>query len=290
MIKKQRFPFVILLYAAVFAVVLHFVDFNNVAVFNPEGMIALKERNLMIQATLLMLIIVVPVIVLTFLLAWRYRASNEKATYKPDWDYNFTLECLWWGLPCIIIIFLSVLTWKSSHELDPFKPLDSGKKPLTIQVVALQWKWLFIYPEQKIATVNYIQFPEKTPINFVLTGDSPMNSFWIPQLAGQVYTMNGMKTKLHLIADATGAYNGLSANLSGKGFAGMKFIARSTSEADFDAWVQEVKQSREQLNLLEYIKLAKPSENNPQASYVLAKEDLFDWIVMKFMMPMKEME
>jgi cytochrome o ubiquinol oxidase subunit 2 len=283
--KRSRYPFIVLSYLAVFFLIYLLLDTDKVALLNPQGMIAEKQKALLIHATWLMLIVVIPVFVLTFVVAWKYRADNKKATYAPDWDYNFLVECVWWGVPSVIIVFLAIITCVSSYELDPFKALDSKKKPLTIQVVALQWKWLFIYPEQKIATINYVQFPEKTPIHFMITGDAPMNSFWIPQLGGQVYAMNGMKTQLHLIADTLGSYNGSSANLSGKGFAGMKFVATSLSDEGFDAWVQNMKDSPNELTLAEYKEVAKPSENNKAASYVLEKEDLFDWIVMKFMMP-----
>ena len=164
-----------------------------------------------------------------------------KAKHAPDWEHNYIAEYCWWGVPIVIIVILAVTTWKSSHDLNPFKPIESEKKPLAIQVVALHWKWLFIYPEQGIATVNFVQFPEKTPINFEITSDAPMNSFWIPQLGGQIYAMPAMRSKLHLIANEIGSFRGVSANISGKGFAGMTFTAKSSSEEDFDAWVQSGK-------------------------------------------------
>ncbi len=153
-------------------------------------------------------------------------------------------------------------------------------------MVALQWKWLFIYPEQKIATVNFFHFPEQTPINFEITSDAPMNSLWIPQLGGQIYAMPGMRTKLHLIADEPGAFRGSSANLSGEGFAGMHFVATSSTQADFDEWVHSQKQKEKFLDRSSYKQLAKPSENNPEATYLLKDNDLFDQIIMKYMMPM----
>lgn len=288
MAKKIKFLLFILLFLAVLLGASLYLWSCNIPVLEPKGIIALKERNLLITATLLMLIIVIPVFILTFVIAWRYRASNKKATYSPDWDYNFIAEAIWWGLPCIIVAALSVLTWKTSHELDPFKPLDSNTKPLRIQVVALQWKWLFIYPDQNIATVNYLQFPEKTPLNFEITADSPMNSFWIPQLGGQIYAMPGMRTKLHLIADEVGNYNGSSANFSGTGFSGMQFKAVSSSQPEFEEWSRSIQQAPKSLNLQAYTQLAEPSINIPPMSYTLGKADLFDWIVMKYMMPMDE--
>jgi len=188
-----------------------------------------------------------------------------------------------------IILILAVLTWNSSHDLDPFKPIVSDKPPITIQVVALQWKWLFIYPQQNIASVNIIQFPNQTPINFEVTADAPMNSFWIPQLGGQIYAMPGMSTQLHLMADTEGTYRGSSANISGKGFAGMNFSAKSTSQADFDQWVALVHQTRNNLSLAKYNNLAKPSQNNPLSYYSSSQSGLYDRVVMKYMMPASQL-
>ena len=256
------------------------------AVLDPKGLIGEKERDLLVTSTWLMLIVVIPVFFMTLFITWKYRAENKNAKYSPDWDNNNLAEAIWWGLPCIIIIILSVLTWKGSHELDPFKPIENGVKPLKIQVVALQWKWLFLYPEQQIATVNFIQFPENTPIDFEITADAPMNSFWIPQLGGQIYAMPGMRTKLHLIAHEIGEYRGSSAHLSGKGFAGMVFTAKASSQSDFDAWAASL-QNANGLGLEEYNELVIPSSYHPVAEYSLSKSDLFDQIIMKFMMPME---
>jgi cytochrome o ubiquinol oxidase subunit 2 len=258
---------------------------DSIEMWNPKGLIALKQLDLMVVVTLLMLIVVIPVFIMTVFFVWKYRASNKKAPYTPDYDHNVMAEVVWWGFPLVIVVFLSVIAWQSSHELDPYKPIETDKKPLTIQVVALQWKWLFIYPEQNIATVNFVQFPEKTPINFEISADAPMNSFWIPQLGGQIYAMPGMRTKLHIIADEPGNFTGSSANLSGEGFAGMTFKLKASSQEEFDQWVKSVKQSSESLGMNEYAALAKPSSYNPVATYVLGDATLFDWIVMKPMMP-----
>jgi cytochrome o ubiquinol oxidase subunit II len=285
--KAQKFTLSVLLVSAILIVssVLLIVYSDQIAVLNPKGMIALKERNLIIISTLLMLIVVIPVFIMITAFAWRYRASNKKARYEPDWDYSLIAETIWWGGPFIIVCILSVITWISSHELDPFKPIESDKKPLTIQVIALQWKWLFIYPEYNIATVNFFNFPEKTPINFELTADAPMNSFWIPQLSGQIYAMPKMKTLLHLIADEPGLYRGSSANISGVGFAQMHFIAEATPEADFEAWVNQLKQSPNRLGMEEYNQLAKPSLDHPVLSFSLEAQGLFDQVMMKSTMP-----
>ncbi len=258
---------------------------SDIAVLNPKGWVGMQQRELIIIAMSLMLLIVLPVLILTFVFAWKYRASNTKATYAPDWDRNHLAEILWWAVPLVIIAVLSVITWKSCHELDPFKPLNSHAKPLKIQVVALDWKWLFIYPEQNIATLNFVQFPEETPIDFEITSDAPMNSFWIPQLGGQVFAMSGMRTKLQLIANETGNFRGCSANISGQGFSGMTFTAHASSPDEFATWVSAVKQASQSLNLGMYTRLAEPSSYNPVAQYSGVEEGLFDWIVMKYMMP-----
>ena len=260
----------------------------DMAVLDPKGYIASEEKRLIIIAVLLMLIVVVPVIVLTVLFAWRYRATNTKAKYTPNWEHNVMLEVVWWAIPCIIVIILATITWITSHQLDPYKPLNVKTKPITIEVVALDWKWLFIYPEQNIATVNFIQIPDHVPINFKITADAPMNSFWIPHLGGQIYAMAGMQTKLHLIADEKGEYPGLSSNFSGGGFSGMKFIAKVSSEEDFNRWIDSVRKSPDSLTQIEYNKVAKPSENDSIKYYSSVEHDLYNGIIMKFMIPKPE--
>lgn len=232
-----------------------------------------------------MLLVVIPVYILTFLFSWIYRAHNTKAKYTPEWEDHPIAEVIWWGVPCILVIIIGVLTWVRTYDLDPFKPLVSDKKPMTIQAVALQWKWLFIYPNEKVASVNYVQFPKQTPIHFEITADAPMNSFWIPALGGQIYAMPKMKTQLHLIADEVGNFRGSSANISGEGFAGMHFIATASTDEDFQEWVKEAKASSNVLGFEEYFKLAKPSKNVPPTIYQLKEDNLFDHIIMKFMHP-----
>jgi len=257
------------------------------AVLDPKGTIALDEKHLLITAVLLMLIVVIPVIFLAVIISIQYRAGNKKANYTPDWGHSTILEIIWWTIPCIIIAILAVITWTSSHELDPYRPLDTKEKPLVIQVIALNWKWLFIYPEQNIATVNFVQFPVNKPITFLITSDAPMNAFQIPRLAGQIYAMAGMQTKLHLMATENGDYRGFSANYTGDGFYGMKFIARVSSSEDFQKWVKSVKSiSHPSLSAKEYNNLMKNSVNNPPAYYSSAKTNLFNDVMMKFMMPM----
>jgi cytochrome o ubiquinol oxidase subunit 2 len=257
----------------------------NTVIFNPKGIIAQKQEELILIATGLMLIVVIPVLFLTFYFAWKYRQSNKKAQYSPNWHHNTGLEILWWAIPCVIVFILAVITWVTSHTLDPYRPLISKKKPLTIQVIALDWKWLFIYPKQNIATINYLRIPEHTPIAFKITADAPMNSLWIPQLGGQVYAMSGMQTQLHLIANEKGIYDGKSANYSGGGFTGMQFKLQSTSKRDFNRWVQSIKRTPLRLTLKTYNKLVKPSEKNPPQYFSRVQRNLFKKVIMKYMMP-----
>jgi len=277
----KKFPFIL---ATAFVLTLlllvgFFMFRSHVPVLSPKGIIAEQERDLMITTFLLMLIVVIPVFILKALASWKFRAGKNEKLYAPHWDKGLLIETVWWGVPFIIIAVLSVMTWKSCFSLDPFKPLASERKAMPIQVVALQWKWLFIYPEQKIATVNFVKFPVDVPITFEITADAPMNSFWIPELGGQIYAMPGMRTKLHLMASEKGAFRGSSANLSGKGFASMVFSAVATSEDDFTMWVEQMRRNPE----LEYEKLVMPTESVPPAAYTLKEEDLFSDIVMKYM-------
>lgn len=249
---------------------------------DPVGQIGVDEKNLIITATLLMLLVVVTVILMTLVFAWKYRASNKNATYAPKWSHSTKIEVVIWTVPILIIIALGVITYKSTHALDPYRPIESDVKPVTIEVVAMDWKWLFIYPEQGIATVNKIVFPANTPVNFRITSDTVMNSFFIPGLGGQIYAMAGMQTKLHLIANKNAELDGISANYSGAGFTGMKFKAIATSQAEFDAWVSEVKASPKQLDTAEYEALTKPSQNNPVELYSSVKPNLFQTIIDKY--------
>ena len=254
----------------------------NMTLLDPVGQVGIDEKNLIITATLLMLLVVVPVILMTIIFAWKYRASNKNATYAPKWSHSTKIEVVIWTVPILIIIALGVITYKSTHALDPYRPLESDVKPITIEVVAMDWKWLFIYPEQGIATVNKIVFPANTPVNFRITSDTVMNSFFIPGLGGQIYAMAGMQTKLHLIANKNAELDGISANYSGAGFTGMKFKAIATSQAEFDAWVSEVKASPKQLDTAEYEALTKPSQNNPVELYSSVKPNLFQTIIDKY--------
>lgn len=286
---KNKIAFLFLSTLAVLLSIFLYPYFLNSAVLDPKGIIALKERDLIYISTILMLIVIIPVLILTFVICLKYRASNKDAEYTPNWDFDAFAEGVWWGFPCLIVIFLSVVAWKSSHELDPYKSFASSSlKPIKIQVVALQWKWLFIYPEYKVASVNFFQFPEGHPLDFEITADAPMNSFWVPQLGGQIYAMPGMNTELHLSSHEIGEFRGSSANLSGTGFAGMTFMAKSSSQEDFEKWIEQVSKSDHHLGKSEYLELLKPSSNDPVISYVLKDDQLYHQILMKYMMPMKK--
>jgi cytochrome o ubiquinol oxidase subunit 2 len=252
----------------------------------PKGLIAITELNLFWFSGILMLFVVIPVILMALWFAWRYRDAG-KAKYTPEWTHSTRLEIVWWAIPCIIILILGTVTWKTTHSLDPYKPLDSKVKPVKIEVISLDWKWLFIYPEYNIATVNYLQIPVNTPIDFKITAASPMNSFIIPQLGGQIYAMTGMTTQLHLLAHEPGVYRGLGTNYTGIGFADMHFDAKVTSESDFTHWVNGIKENNDKkLDSGEFWgKLVPPSMNYPVSYFGKIENGLFDEIVMHYMMP-----
>jgi cytochrome o ubiquinol oxidase subunit 2 len=261
----------------------------HAVLLHPEGDIALQQRDLIIVSLGLMLLIVIPVIVLTLLFAWRYRAKNREAAYDPEWHHSTMLELVVWSAPLLIIIALGALTWVSTHKLDPYRPLDriadgravaADVKPLTVEVVALDWKWLFFYPEQGIATVNELAAPVDRPIEFKITASNVMNSFFIPSLAGQIYAMPGMETKLSAVINKVGVYDGFSANFSGDGFSSMRFKFHGMSEKDFDAWVANARKSTDSLSRDTYLHLAEPSEREPIHFYSSVAPHLYDAIMM----------
>lgn len=282
--------FLVFVFIALFVALLYYVTRGaSFPILHPAGSIAIQERNLILIATALMLAVVIPVFALTALIAWRYRSTNTSAKYLPNWEHNYIEEFIWWAIPCIIIIVLANITWRTTHELDPFRPITGNE--LHIQAVALDWKWLFIYPEEGIASVNFVEFPAGTPVRFSITSDAPMNSFWIPSLAGQIYAMTGMKTNLHVITNTPGSYYGMSSNLSGKGFAGMHFIAKAVPRDEYDAWVLTLKSATSTiLDSAAYDALAKPSVNEPVRYYGGVQHTLFESILEKYMDSMPGME
>jgi len=260
----------------------------NLVVMDPSGDIAMQQRDLIIISVVLMLIIIIPVIFLTLYFAWKYRESNKEATYEPEWHHSTRLELVIWSAPLAIIIALGAVTWISTHQLDPYRPLDriaadkplsADVKPLTVEVVALDWKWLFFYPEYGIATVNEMAAPVDRPINFKITASAVMNSFFIPALAGQIYAMPGMETKLHAVINHPGEFQGLSANYSGAGFSHMRFKFHGFNQADFDQWIQKAKSQGTALGRPEYLALAKPSEREPVRYFNAVDDGLYNAIL-----------
>jgi cytochrome o ubiquinol oxidase subunit II len=257
---------------------------NKFIVMNPHGDIAVQQAHLIVTSTLLMLLIIVPVIAATLFFAFRYRQSNIEATYTPEWDHSTRLELLIWGAPLAIVIALGAITWISTHKLDPYRPLDRidaqhavapGTKPLVVEVVALDWKWLFVYPEQGIATVNELAAPVNRPIEFRITSSTVMNAFYVPELAGMVYAMPGMQTQLHAVINKVGNYEGISANYSGAGFSDMKFRFLGMTDSNFAAWVEDNKASGQTLDKLAYLKLEAPSEREPVRRFSSVESNLY---------------
>jgi cytochrome o ubiquinol oxidase subunit 2 len=250
-------------------------------VLDPKGPIALSEMTLIRNATWLMLIVVVPVFALLFWFAWWYRAGNAKAKYLPDWEHAKMDELIWWAIPFEIVLVLAALIWGSSHALDPHKPFDEAHgAPLIIEAVALPWKWLFIYPDHGIASVNELWVPVGVPLSFKVTADAPMNSLWLPALGGQIYAMTGMTNRIHLLASESGEYAGLSGNYSGEGFADMRFVVHALPAEEFEGWTQE--KSGHQLDWSVYQALRRPGTPTPQA-YHIVESELYDHIIAQFM-------
>jgi cytochrome o ubiquinol oxidase subunit 2 len=221
------------------------------------------------------------VFVLTFWFACRYRASNRRAAYTPDWCRSTRIDVVVWLVPALIVLTLGLLVWRGSHRLDPYQPIAADVRPLRVQVVAQDWKWLFLYPEQKIAVVNQLVFPARTPLSLEITSDTVMNSFVIPALGGQIFAMAGMRTRLHLLADEPGRFVGRNTQYSGDGFPDQHFEAIAASQADFEAWVAMVGRSQGTLDAAAYEELAKPSERHPVAYYASFEPGLFDRIIAK---------
>jgi cytochrome o ubiquinol oxidase subunit 2 len=272
----------------------------NTVVMKPSGDIAAQQAHLIVVSTLLMLLIIVPVIALIVLFAWRYRKNNTEATYSPDWDHSTGLELVIWGAPLLIIIALGLVTWISTHVLDPYRPLqrlDAARpipmdtKPLVVEVVALDWKWLFIYPELGIATVNELVAPVDVPVRFKITASSVMNSFYIPAMAGQIYAMPGMQTTLNAVINKPGTYDGFSSNYSGAGFSDMRFKFHGTDQAGFDAWVKSVKAGAAggteagTLDRTSYMVLEKPSQREAVRHYGAVDGALYDAILNRCVAP-----
>ena len=263
----------------------------GVGLLHPKGLVAVQQRVLLLDSVALMLSVVIPVIVMSVYFAWRYRAKKKSNAphhhYEPDLKENMLLEAIWWGVPAIIVSILGILLWTSAHRLDPYKPLDVPGKPLHVEVIALRWKWLFIYPEQKIATLNFLELPVNRQVEFWITADAPMSSFVIPQLGGQIYAMAGMRTKLHLYPTEIGTYPGLNMQFNGKGFSDMKFDTKIVSNQAFNQWIKAGKRSTIRLNKTYYEKLTQPSIKDAPAIYGSVNQGLFQQVIQKYMQPPK---
>ena len=247
-------------------------------VLGPHGPIGQAELQILFNATAIMLAVIIPVILLTMGFAWWFRAGNKRARYLPDWEYSGRIEMIVWSIPALVIVFLGGIAWIGSHDLDPPRPIASATAPLEVEVVSLDWKWLFIYPDQGIASVNRLVVPVGTPIHFRLTSASVMNSFFVPQLGSQIYTMAGMTTQLNLLADRAGTYKGLSAQFSGDGFSDMRFDLVASPSDEFQAWVKSTKAQGGTLDAGAYAALVQPSEAVQPATYADVTPGLFDTV------------
>ena len=264
------------------------------AVLNPAGDVARQQRDIIYISTGLMLLIIIPVLILIVVFAWRYRQGSG-ATYDPDFDHSTSLELVIWSLPLLIIIALGALTWSSTHLLDPFRPLDriaagrevkaSDGPPLRVQVVAMDWKWLFIYPEQGVATVNELVLPVNRQVRFEITSTNMMNTFYAPTLAGMIYAMPGMQSQLHAVLNRPGEYQGMSANYSGAGFSEMKFRLRGVDDAGFDGWVAQARGSGRPLDLGTYRLLERPSVKVAPMRFAAVPSDLYRRILERCVEP-----
>jgi cytochrome o ubiquinol oxidase subunit II len=251
----------------------------NQGVLDPKGPIASAELLILINSTAIMLVVVIPVIVATLVFAWWYRASNTRAIRSMDESYEERVEFVVWSIPALTVILLGGVIWIGSHQLDPRAPIPGKSDPLHVEVVALDWKWLFIYPDQGVAAVNELVIPAGTPVEFRLTSATVMNSFFVPQLGSQIYAMGGMTTHLSLLADEPGEYPGISANFSGDGFSDMQFIVRSVPAGDFNTWLEQARGAGSALDDAGYAQLAKPSKAVPSTTYRSVEPKLFDRII-----------
>ncbi|GBR51693.1 cytochrome o ubiquinol oxidase subunit II [Neokomagataea thailandica NBRC 106555] len=256
----------------------------TVDLLQPAGPIAEMDSKVMILEFVIMLLIVIPTVIATLVFAWKYRASNKQAEYLPTWDHSTKIEIFVWGIPAVIILVLGAISWWSTHAYDPYRPLATtgDVKPLNVQVVALDWKWMFIYPDQGIATINQLAVPTNTPLNFQITSDTVMTSFFIPRLGSMIYAMPGQQTQLHLLASMPGDYLGEASHYSGRGFSDMRFRTLAMDKAGFDAWVEKVKAGSDALDTASYPSFAAPQEAAPVHYFAHVQPDLFDGIVAKY--------
>ena len=255
---------------------------SRILLFDPKGPIGDGERFVILAAFVLMLIVVIPVFVMIFWFSLKYRASNSKAIYMPKWSRSGKIEFAMWLVPLAIITALGFLTWNETHYLDPYRPINSGVKPISIEVVSLDWKWLFIYPDYDVAVINQVVFPIKVPLSFRITSDTVLTSFFIPQLGSQIYAMAGKQSRLHLMADESGIYAGHNQQFSGRGYADMHFKAMAVSPEQFEAWVQKTGQSPDILDQKRYEELEKPTVGHQVTYFSMVEPGLFDRVILKY--------
>jgi cytochrome o ubiquinol oxidase subunit 2 len=254
-------------------------------VLDPQGFIGLSEKTILVDSLAIMLAIVLPTIAATLVFAWWFRASNTRAAYLPDFEYSGRIELIVWSIPLLTVILLGGVAWIGSHDLDPAKPLPSSTPALDVQVVSLDWKWLFIYPNQRVASVNQLVIPAGAPIHFSLTSASVMNAFFIPQLGSMIYTMYGMTTQLNLQADAPGTFHGLSSHFSGDGFSDMHFDVQAMPPDQFAAWIEAARKAPPTLDAASYAALEKPSTSPRPFTFGSVDPALFQNIVTQQLPP-----
>ena len=256
-----------------------------VGFLNPKGIIAHEERRLLFDTLALMMIVVLPVIIMSIAFVYHYQVSHHIKDYKPNWGHSFFLEGLWWGIPCVIILILAIITWKKTYALDPYRSIPGNQEqPMLVQVIALPWKWLFIYPSDNIATINYLMLPVNKQVEFWITTDNvPMSAFFIPQLGSQIYTMTGMRTRLHLLATQIGTYDGMNTQYNGAGFSDMHFVVQVVTEDELQKWITTVKRSTERLTNDRYQSLLRPVINAKPVFYSFVEENLFNQVIDTYM-------
>jgi cytochrome o ubiquinol oxidase subunit 2 len=278
-----RYYLIILIGAAAF--VLSGCTGNYLGVLNPKGIVAFEERKLLFDTLSLMLIVVIPVIIMSIAFVYHYQVSHRIRDYKPHWSHSHFLETIWWVIPCVIVVILGVITWKKTHELDPYQKIaTTNQEIIDIEVIALPWKWLFIYPKQNIATINYLVLPVNQQARFTMTADnSAMCAFFIPQLGSQIYVMAGMRTLLHLVPTEIGIYDGMNTQFNGPGFSDMHFAVHVMDTQQMQHWIETVKKSSTHLTNDDYIKLLKPSIDS-EKFYANAPKDLFETVLNTYQM------
>jgi cytochrome o ubiquinol oxidase subunit II len=284
-LRQARLPMRGVLQTLAYALIAFGVSACDIGVLAPRGPIAQADKMILTDSLVIMLAIVVPTILATLGFAWWYRASNTRARHLPDWSSSGRVELVVWAIPAMVIILLGGVTWIGSHRLDPAQPLASDAPALDIQVVSLDWKWLFIYPQQQVASINELVVPAGVPLHFSLTSASVMNAFFVPQLGSMIYTMNGMTTQLYLRADVPGTFQGLSAHYSGEGFSDMHFEVRALSALDFAAWIESSRAAGKRLDVARYGQLNKQSSAEPVATFGGVDTDLFEDIVTQKLAP-----